>query len=251
MDITINQFECNCRGDAATEIGDKLALVTKDGATVYSYLLDDTITYNGALSQKTMWKYTESETISSNPTTLGEMLKQTFAKVDKANKQIEILTSEKDANKSAISSLQINTENIVTSVTAIETATNETLESINNDINILTNSVEAKMTAEEVNIAIKNSLANGVEKVETTTGFKFDETGLNISKTGSEMKTKIDEDGMKVYRDEVEVLTANNKGVVAYNLHAKTYMIIGDTSRFEDYYKNSEKRTGCFWIGGN
>jgi hypothetical protein len=248
--ITINQFECNWRGDAATEIGDKLALITKDGAEVTSYLLNDTISYNGALSQKTEWAYTESETVSSNPTTLGETLKQTFAKVDKANKQIEILTSETDANKSAISSLQINTENISASVTKMEQATNETLESINNDINTLTKSVEAKMTAEDVSIAIKSELANGVDKVETTTGFKFDETGLNISKTGSEMATNINEDGMSVYRNEEEVLTADNEGVKAYNLHAKTYMIIGETSRFEDYEKDGEKRTGCFWIGG-
>lgn len=248
--ITINQFECNWRGDAATEIGDKLAIITKDGSEVTSYLLDDTITYNGALLQKTLWKYTESETVSSNPTTLGEVLNETFAKVDKANKQIEILTSETDANKSAISSLQLNTENITATVQSIEKATNETLESINNDIETLTKSVEAKITAEDVNIAIKNEMANGIDKVETTTGFKFDETGLNISKTGSEMKTQINEDGMKVYRDEVEVLTANNKGVVALNLHATTYMIVGETSRFEDYEKDGEKRTGCFWIGG-
>lgn len=248
--ITINQFECNWRGDAATEIGDKLALITKDGATVNTYLLNDTISYNGALSQKTEWAYTESETVSSNPTTLGETLKQTYAKVDKANKQVDILVSETEANKSAISSLQINTENITASVQNIEKSTQEALESVNSDIETLTSKVEMQMTAEDVNIAIKSELDNGVSKVETTTGFKFDETGLNISKADSEMKTNINEDGMSVYRNDDEVLTADNEGVKAYNLHAKTYMIIGSTSRFEDYEKDGEKRTGCFWIGG-
>jgi len=38
-------------------------------------------------------------------------------------------------------------------------------------------------------------------------------------------------------------------GVGAVNLHAKTYLIIGSYSRFEDYKANSGKRTGCFWIG--
>jgi hypothetical protein len=46
------------------------------------------------------------------------------------------------------------------------------------------------------------------------------------------------------------LLTADNSGVTAYNLHAKTYLIVGTTSRFEDYEKDGEIRTGCFWIGG-
>ena len=105
------------------------------------------------------------------------------------------------------------------------------------------------MTAEEIDIAIKTEVANGTTKVVTNTGFKFDDEGLTISKSGSEMETNIDEDGMSVYKDEEEVLTADNEGVKAYNLHAKTYLIIGESSRFEDYIKNGKKRTGCFWIG--
>lgn len=248
--MTINQFECNWRGDAAVEIGDKLSLITKDGGEAISYLLNDKISYNGSLSQNTLWEYTESEAVESNPTTLGDILKQTYAKVDKANKQIELVTNETTAQSSAISALQINTESINASVQNIEASTNAALESVSTDIETLSNTVETKMTAEEVNIAIKSELDNGVSKVETATGFKFDETGLNISKTGSEMTTQINEDGMTVYRDDDEVLKANNEGVIAYNLHAKTYLIIGETSRFEDYTKDGEKRTGCFWTGG-
>ena len=85
------------------------------------------------------------------------------------------------------------------------------------------------------------------KKVETETGFKFDANGLEVSKTGSEMSTRITEDGMKVYRDNTEVLTADHKGVNATNLHATTYLIIGNNSRFEDY---EGTRTACFWIGG-
>ena len=219
--MTINQFECEWRGDMAVEIGDKLALMTKDNKTFNSYLLNDSISYNGALEQKTEWQYTNSEETESNPTTLGEALKQTYARVDKANKQIDLIVSETDANRSEISNLQINTDAINASV--------------QKDINDLTNKVSAAMTAEEVNIAIKNELDNGVSKVETTTGFKFDENGLTISKTGSEMETNVDEDGLSVYRDDEEVLTADNEGVKAYNLHARTYLIVGETSRFEDY----------------
>lgn len=248
--MTINQFECNWRGDAAVEIGDKLSLVAKDGGEAISYLLNDKISFNGSLSQKTLWEYTESEAVEANPTTLGDILKQTYARVDKANKQVEIMANETTAHSSAISALQINTESINASVQNIEASTNAALESVSTDIETLSNTVETKMTAEEVNIAIKSELDNGVSKVETATGFKFDESGLNISKTGSEMATQINEDGMTVYRDDEAVLIANNEGVNAYNLHAETYLIIGETSRFEDYIKDGETRTGCFWLGG-
>ena len=248
--ITINQFNCSWRGDPSLEMGDKLNFVTKDNKTVTTYLLNDTITYNGGLSEQTEWNYTESEETESNPTTLGEALKYTKATVDKANKQVNILVSEVDAAKSNISNLYLDTESISASVQNIETTTKEAIDNVNADVSTLKNKVELSMTAEDVNIAIKNELDNGVTKVETTTGFRFNEEGLTISKTGSEMETNIDEDGMTITRDNEEVLTADNKGVTAYNLHAKTYLIVGESSRFEDYEKDGETRTGCFWIGG-
>ena len=248
--ITINQFACSWRSDPSLEMGDKLNFVTKDNKTVTTYLLNDTITYNGGLSEKSEWNYTESEETESNPSTLGETLKYTKATVDKANKQVNILVSEVDANKSNISNLYLDTESISASVQNIETTTKEAIDGVNADVNTLKSKVELAMTAEDVNIAIRSELENGVTKVETTTGFKFDEEGLTISKTGSEMETNIDEDGMTITRDNEEVLVADNKGVTAYNLHAKTYLIVGESSRFEDYEKDGETRTGCFWIGG-
>ena len=74
----------------------------------------------------------------------------------------------------------------------------------------------------------------------------FNDEGMTISRSGSEMTTKITEDGMTVYRDNQEVLVADNVGVKATNLHATTYLIIGTNSRFEDY--DNGARTGCFWI---
>lgn len=248
--ITINQFSCNWRGDFSLEVGDKIALTTKDNQTVISYLLNDTISYDGGLDQKSEWVYKETEETASNPITLGETLKQTYAKVDKANKQVEIVASETAMNSEAISALQINTDSISASVKKVEDNTLEALAGVNSDISTLTSRVDAAITAEDVTIAIKSELENGVSKVETTTGFKFDESGLTISKTGSEMTTNIDEDGMTIFRDNEEVLVADNEGVKAYNLHANTYLIIGGTSRFEDYDKDGETRTGCFWIGG-
>lgn len=245
--LTINQFECEWRGNPLLEIGDKISLVTKDNNTVTSYILDDVIEYDGSFSQVTRWSYEDNEgETADNPTSLGDALKQTYAKVDKANKQIDLVASETSANSEAISSLQLDTESISASVSKVEETTREALEGVNDELSTLSTRVDAAITSEDVTIAIQSELANGVDRVTTSTGFTFNEEGLTVSKSDSEMKTQITEDGMTVYKNDEAVLTANNIGVNAVNLHATTYLIIGTNSRFEDYGGN---RTGCFWIG--
>lgn len=248
--IVINQFECEWRGNYLLEIGDKIALTTKDNDIVTSYVLNDTIDYDGSFTENTSWYYEDdtAET-SNNPTSLGEALKETYARVDKQNKEIQLVASEADANQGAIASLQLDTQSISASVQTIEKNTSETIDSINNSLGTLTQEVSAKITADEVNLSISTALENGVNKVETSTGFTFDDDGLTISRSDGEISTRVTEDGMIVYENSNEedtLLTANSAGVVAKDLHAKTYLIIGKYSRFEDY---EPTRTGCFWIG--
>ena len=143
--MTINQFSCEWRGNPLLNIGDKISLTTKDNQTVISYLLNDTLTFDGSLSQKSEWNYEDSEETESNPSDLGEVLKQTYARVDKANKKVDILVSEVDANKSNISNLQLTTDSISASVESLETTTNSQVETINNLVltaNNLTNTLE-------------------------------------------------------------------------------------------------------------
>ena len=245
--LTINQFDCTWRGDYSLEIGDKISLVTKDNSTAISYVLNDTISYDGGLSEKTKWSYSNNDAeTASNPTTIGDALKQTYARVDKANKQIELVASETASNSEQIANIQIDVNGISAEVKQVKDDVNSNIEVVNGDIQTLTKKVNAAMTSEDVKLEIQSELSNGVTKVETTTGFTFNEEGLTVSKSGSEMTTQITEDGMTVFRDNTAVLTANNTGVDAVNLHATTYLIIGNNSRFEDY---GEDRTGCFWIG--
>jgi hypothetical protein len=235
--LTINQFECKWRGNYLVEPGDKIALVTKDGNTIISYLLDDSYTYDGAVTAKTAWEYSDNDNESAdNPTTLGDALKQTFAKVDKANKEIQLVVSDINGYTDRIAQIEMTTENISASVSEMD-----------NEVSELSREVSAKMSAEDVSISIQTALGEGVERVTTTTGFTFNEEGLHISKENSEITTSITEDGMTVYRNDDEVLTADNLGVRAEDLHATTFLIIGSNSRLEDY---NGSRTGCFWIGG-
>lgn len=246
--LTINQFECSWRGNFLLEIGDKIDIVTKDNDTVTAFLLDDVINYDGTLSEVTRWSYENNEDESAeNANTLGEAIKQTYARVDKANKKIELVASDMQTNRESISALEINMDSINASVTKIEQNTTESLDAVNSEIGTLKQRVDATMTAEDVQIKIQQELDNGVATVTTSTGFTFNDEGLTVSKSNSEMTTTITEDGMQVKKNNEAVLTANNLGVEAINLNASTYLIIGKNSRFEDYSGN---RTGCFWIGG-
>jgi hypothetical protein len=244
--LCINQFVCKWRGNYALEVADKISLTTKDNDTVISYVLDDVITYDGTLTQETKWSYDNSDSESAtNQTLLGDTLKKTYAKVDKVNKQIEMVVNDTQNNTEDIARLQLNSNNIQASVTQISKNTNTALGAMNNELSTLTKKVEATMTAEDVKLEIKTELSNGVDKITTSTGYTFDADGMTVSKSGTEMKTQITEDGMTVYRDNEAVLVANNTGVDATNLHANTYLWIGKYSRFEDY---EPERTGCFWV---
>lgn len=104
-----------------------------------------------------------------------------------------------------------------------------------------------EMNVEGLSLQVQSVNSEGAAKVSTTTGYTFDENGITVEKSGREIKTQITEDGMRVYKNKKEMLTADSEGVKAVDLHASTYLSIGGRSRFENYETD---RTGCFWIGG-
>lgn len=248
LGMCINQFECKWRGNYLLELGDKIDLVTKDNEVVTSYLLDDTFTYSGGIEQESQWAWDDTlneDEENSAPTTLGEAINRTYAKVDKVNQQIELVAKKVNENSSEISQL---TQTVGGFNATVENVQKELAEN-EQEMIALTEKVEATISSEAVDLKISKALEQGVTKVETETGFKFDATGLHVSKSGTEMNTTITEDGMTVYKDNEAMLTANNQGVNAANLRATTYLIVGKHSRFEDYDRDGDHRTGCFWIG--
>ena len=206
--LTIPQFDMEWRGNFLFEIGDRFYFTLKDDSRETGYLLNDTISYDGSLSEQTSWNYTDTEETESNPTSLGELLKQTYAKVDKVNSKIELAAGKIDKTTQEVENLS-----------------------------------KIVMTPEEIEMMIKTEAPDGIK---TETGFTFDEKGLSISKSNSDLSTLITENGMKIYNTEEEVLRVDNSGVDAVNLHATTYLWIGKNSRFEDY---GETRSACFWVG--
>lgn len=240
---SITPFALEWRGNYQLEIGDKIAIAAKDDSSLVAYLLDDVITYDGSLKETTQWEYDENQSeTAANPATIGDAINQTYAKVDKVNKQVEIVVSEVEDQKSNISQIQLDQDTIKASVEAVSNNQSETDTQVDN----LIKRVNANMTAEQIEFLVQQKIANGVDSVTTSTGYSFNQDGLTISKSNVDISTNINEDGMRITKNNEVVLTANNSGVDAKNLHATTYLIIGNNSRFEDY---NSTRTGCFWIG--
>lgn len=245
--LTMYQFDLAYRGNFLLECGDKISVTTKDNEVINCYVLNDTITYNGGLNGNISWNYNagQGET-ASNPANIGDAIKQTYARVDKVDKKIELVASDlSDSNKN-ISQIQLDTNNIMASVTSVQNNINNVTSSLGDRIDELQKKTELAMTDEQVQLAISTEMSKGTDKVVTSTGFVFDADGLSISRTGSEMSTNVNDDGMKIYKNGEEVLTADNTGVTQINATIKQYLIIGQNSRFEDY---GSDRTACFWIG--
>ena len=222
-----------------------------DNYTESGYVVDDVITFDGSFGQKTQWSYNASDAqTEGNSSTLGEVISETIARVDKVNKTITLLASEVEASGEKSSALEVGTQTISGTVTELSKYVDETIEGINQELATIRETANAALTKDEFLLEFDKEISDGVNKVVTTTGYSFDEEGLTVSKTGSDIETTITEDGMTVYRSGDSVLVVNNEGVKAEDLHATTYLIIGVNSRFEDWTSNGEPRTGCFFVGG-
>ena len=245
--LSMYQFDLKFRGNFLLECGDKISVTTKDDEVINCYILNDTITYNGGLVGTVKWNYNAAQgETASNPHNIGDAIKQTYARVDKVNKNIELLVSDISENTQDIAQLQLDTNNIRASVTNVQNNLDNMTDDLGNRITDVERKAELAMTPEQVQIKISEALADGVTSVVTETGFVFNSDGLTISKNDSEISTNIDEDGMSIYKNNEEVLTADNTGVTQVNATIKQYLIVGKNSRFEDY---GSDRTGCFWIG--
>ena len=178
----------------------------------------------------------------------GKSFSEIMGLIDDTRNEVDSAYSELRSEVTEQSTaIRRDTEQIVMQATK---SVNESIVGANERIDELTSTVEMKMNAEQVSITVQQEIAKGVDRVETSTGYVFDSEGLKINKAGSGISNMVDNTGMYVERDGVDILTANSDGVSALDLHAKTYLKIGSGDgrcRFEDY---GNDRVGCFWMGG-
>lgn len=217
--LSFELYELESFGIGYLNFGDIFALKTADGVEHSALMLCDDLKITQGLSEASKLEEPEvTNTDYSAASKTDKTLKRTILRVDKQQNQITALVSK--------------TETLENSVTGVSEA--------------VTKMAEVMIDSDSVDIKISTAVGE-INSIETSTGYTFDENGLNIHKDGEEMHNTLDNTGMYVRRNDTEVLTANNDGVNAINLTARQYLIIGGNARFEDYPGN---RTACFYIGG-
>lgn len=199
-----------------------------------------------------------------------ESTKQEETKVIGTEEKIKSLKTivDRDANKIT---------QIVEQTTEIQNAVNENTTDINNnyqdiiqqlgdyakeaDVVSIKESVEKTQTNSELAIEIaKQVQTDGVTRLDTKTGYTFDEDGLTIEKTNAKTKTTLNEVGLDVKdatgaSDESLLFagydeTTGETIVKSKNMTVEKYLVIGQYSRMEDFVKDGVASTGMFWIGG-
>lgn len=235
------EYNIKWRGCPALEPMDKFAITAKDGSVFYTYSMNPGITYNGGLSFTDEFVYNDEEQVEAAPASLGDIIKGTYARVDKVNNRIDLVASETDANREQIAQLTVQSDSIVASVSAMESS----VSSLNGEVQEAKQMASLAITPQAVDIKISEAINNGVHSVETETGFRFDNQGLTISNSDDQMSTNVNSDGLVIYKDGTdEQLKVDNSGVSARNLKAN-YIIISGLCRFEAF---GTDRVGLFWL---
>ena len=125
---------------------------------------------------------------------------KTFAEMlglinDNRDKVDSVESSLRDEILEQSTSLKRDTEQVVMEA---EQRLTTSINGVSDDVAELSSKVEFKLDADAVQIAIEKEIANGVDRVETKTGYVFDENGLKISKSGDEITNLLDNTGMYV-----------------------------------------------------
>ena len=230
--------------------GQTVQITDRNGKTFTSYVMTKTQT-----GQRDTLECTGSQRRDSTSVVNNESYRALVNQMLEIKKSVEgfSMTASKLENETQV--IRENVANLTVEAVGIRTELSDTqnvVDGISGDLLQANSKITSlEQTSEQVQINVQNINENGVDKVTTTTGFTFNESGMEVDKSDSPTKTTVTPDGMKVYRKAgggSEVLTATSEGVDATNLHAKTYLIIGGRTRFEKY---GNDRVGCYWIGGN
>lgn len=197
----------------------------------------DCIEYSGGFFEYSeVSKSSSWEAVKSVQTSLNTYIEATDEAIS--------LRATKDEVKSAVDTVQ-------TAVSELSLTADEIRASVvgtNGELDALSERVDLSISKDAVELMIQDERKIGATKVTTSTGYTFDNDGLTVGKSDSDTTTQITNNGMEVKEGSTVMLKANKDGVDAENLHATTFLIVGQNSRFEDY---GSGRTACFWIGGS
>ena len=253
----VNNVSCENRGDITLDAWDMIKYTTDEG--VYYTLNENELTFNGVCMSKV----------------------NTNIPSGKKNETTNIILPSLDATIRRVQTIVNEAENSIKTITEkttkLETDVSETAKAVNNNYQDIIDKLGDYATEAEI-IFIKESVTtaqnesslaieiakkvqtDGVDRITTSTGYTFDEDGLTIQKTGSKVKSTLDETGLEILdatgSTDSSLLFAGYDELLGEtivrtkNLIVEKYLVIGKYSRMEDFVKDGVASTGMFWIGG-
>ena len=167
-DFSFTPFNCEWRGDPRLEPVDWLTFEDKQGNKFTSYLLNETIEYNGGFKSTIWWEGAESEHTDINSKSISNNILKTKATVDKVKGEItlevsrakeaeQLLGSRITLNENAITSEVKNRQDadselsstITQTATEIRQEVKNTTDGLDSKITQTANSISAEITARE------------------------------------------------------------------------------------------------------
>ena len=224
---------CTVTLPAAPEIaaGDILSVTDRNGRVLTAYIMQ-----KKSDGQQDTLQCTGSPSRDSSIAVNNLQYQAHSGKLLNLRMDVEGLRAENRDATGKMALLELDVEGIRSRVEQQEASLQETVQSISS----------LTQTAQDLTVQIETVRDNGAEKVRTSRGYVFDDTGLHISHSDSDMENLLDHSGMCVRRGGQVLLSADNRGVEAVDVTVGNYLIIGDNSRLEDY---GTGRTACFYRG--
>ena len=236
----VSYTPCTVSIPAALNInaGDIINITDKGGNTFPVYVMCKTHTGSRATLECTGSPRRDSSTALNDQT-----FKALNGKVLNLQTDVEGLRIENKDTAGRTSKLEMDVSNIRFEVTKIGNSQDSMQKSL----------TSLEQSSSDVKIQVEKIVKEGATTVKTGKGFVFNDTGLHISDpSNNQVKSTLDNTGMYVSRgyDNKPLLIANSSGVEAHDVTIRNFLIMGESSRFEDYTDaNGTRRTACFWIG--
>lgn len=201
--------------------------------------------------------YAEIEYVKDN----GLDIYETKASANVTKNDVAQLKIENGRISSEVSSTQSQLNNYYTKNEA-DNNTNSTKAELQNIIQ--QNKTEVEQTTQEIALRVSSIETNGVDKIETSMGYTFNNEGLNIDKEGAATASTIDNEAFKVknksanenvffagYVSDQDSAYRGQTIVESTNLVVKNYLNIEGASRFQPYVNPvlGGHGTGAFDIG--
>lgn len=228
-DITYNPCKVSIPARVDIHAGNIIQITDKNGKRITAYVMTKT-----TKGQKDTLECTGSMSRGSSTAMNNKSYAALTGKVLNLRADVEGLKLENADTAGNLAKVNLDLEGIKTQVVNQQAD----IESVKET------STSLRQSAEELELEIKSIRDDGVNKVQTATGYSFSDEGLKIRKEGQEMENLLDHTGMYVKRNGQTILQANSEGVEAHDVSVRNFLIVGTHARFEDY---GAGRTACYY----